>query len=180
MQKGNGVFVVAVLVVLVVSATSSGARVQVTARQGTTPDAVAAHQKFESPMVLEVPYSRLAAMKEREAVNLTKLAEYWCEDAHLIGVRVVKERVSKKRTEFLFTGYVEVRESHDRFAGVVGHLKAGEDIVARGSDQQISAEEGASTPFRFRIEVPAAGLEQLDAAGEEALLALALTLKNDN
>ena len=136
-------------------------------------------QKFDSPMVLEVPL-QLQRLPAHAVRDLGKLSRYWCEDAHLVGVKLAAVKVGKKESRFEVSGFVQVRESYDRLANVRVDLTDGEHVVASGVDAKIDAEERKATAFRLRLEVPRDKVELLERVGDAARLVLTLTLKNNS
>jgi hypothetical protein len=135
-------------------------------------------EKFQSPMVLEVPLQleRLPAHAVRDLANLSR---YWCEDAHLVGVKLAAVKLGHKESRLEVTGFVQIRESYDRLAAVRVDLTDGDKPVASGSAPKLDAEEEKSTPFRVRIVVPEEKMQLLRQAGDAAKLVLTLTLKSN-
>ena len=136
-------------------------------------------EKFQSPMVLEVPL-QLERLPAHAIRDLGKLSRYWCEDAHLVGVKLAAVKVGKKESRFEVSGFVQVRESYDRLANVRVDLTDGEHVIASGVDAKIDAEERKATAFRLRLEVPREKVELLERAGDAARLVLTLTLRNNS
>lgn len=145
------------------------------ARQGEKSDQVPEDRQFESPMVLEIPWEPIARLSEHTRRQYPGLAEFWCEDAHLIGLSVGRGKTTKRAARFEVEGYVAVRDSFDRIA----HVRA--EIVERGrvitaARVRLDAEEEKSTPVRIRLE---AATEAIDQLGDEAVLRITLTLEGN-
>ena len=164
-----------------VALVASGALGQVTGTQGTAQAPGDGRQRFESPMVLETPFTRIDRLPKRGSVVLSDLSEFWCEDARLLAVSVQKTQENSKTTRFRISGFVFVRPSFDRTAHLSVDLVAGEQAVARGADRKIDAEEEKSTPFKVDLDVPAGSLARLREAGEdEARIVFRLVLEDNS
>jgi hypothetical protein len=151
---------------------------QVVAHQGEKAQAPDV-QEFPSPMVLELPLE-LDRLPERSVRDLAQLSRYWCEDAHLVGVKLTAVKLGKKESRFEVSGFVQVRESYDRLASVRVELSDGQKAIAGASDDKIDAEEGKSRPFRVRLVVPEEKMQLLRQVGGAAKLILTLTLRNNS
>lgn len=151
---------------------------QVVARQGVA-GAAQEIQSFVSPMVLEVPFD-FTTIVEDSARDLGGLRNFWCEDARLVTVQLVPRKLGAKRAQLHVTGYIEIRESFDRFAHLKVELSDGTSVVASSAAPKIDAEERRLTRFRVAFDLPIEKLSTLRAAGPAARVILTLTLSDNS
>lgn len=160
-------------------ATASPACPDVVARQGTNVDPKQDRQRFESPMLVELPWASLKDLPDGGSRGYADFLRYWCEDARLVGVRATRDRRGRKGDRVELSGGVEVEESFDRIARIEVTAAVGEHVLARAEQARIDAEEEKVTPFRVRLELASGALAELDAAGDEAKLVVRLTLRDN-
>ena len=161
------------LVALALLAISSGAQVTASSAAESEPE-----RHLASPMVLDVPFPRLATMPSRSLVRFPEVTGFWCEDARIVDFAV--DRVDWRReTELTFTGKVEVAPSFDRTATIDIALFIDGKKVAATVVPSLDAEEKASTPFRAVLDVGKEAIAQAAAAPGSVKLAVTLTLKDN-
>lgn len=164
------------ILLAVLLAVASPAAPDVVARQGTNVDPRQDRQRFESPMIVELPWSSIAQLPDGGSHGYAEFLRYWCEDARLVGVRATRYRRGRKEDRIEFNGAIQVEESYDRLARIEVTAVVGERVLARADHARIDAEEEKVTPFRVRLDLTPEALAQLDAAGEEARLVVRLAL----
>jgi hypothetical protein len=165
------------LVVLLASVTP--ARPDVVARQGTNVDPEADRQRFESPMIVDLPWASLKELPDGGSHGYAEFLRYWCEDARLVGVRATRDRRGRKGDRIELAGGVQVEESFDRIARIEVVAAIGERVLARAEHARIDAEEEKVAPFRVRLDLAPGALAELDAAGDDAKLVVRLALRDN-
>lgn len=157
---------------------------QVTARPATPADLAAPADpkrgEFTSPLVLEVPLDRLQAPAPGDLYPFTEQDQIVCEGVSIPLILIRKATVRSGQVQLRIQTSVRVRPSFDRKVVLRHSIVQGPEVVSRGADLELSAEEKKATTGSLTLSLAKEVFDGLFRGDSRGKLKLVMTVSADD